>query len=343
MCSRRHDLVVYASGKLEAAARAYQRGVNGGPAAELSVDEAGKKKDWRFVSPFIWRLVFKGQETLRIERDLVTGGRLAERVQSTPKQLRHHIHLGAGRCAVSYDYSSAHAYIAGVLSGDEEFLHALRDIGYEGLGQLLVPGSNLPRSIAKNEVVLAWLNHSTPLQTYKRLMNLKAGKKRKLSDAQLGITKDSQPLLDPIEEGHAAFKRRFRKLHQWKERMRRHVRKTRRVAVRLPSGVVLEVRLAEGKQSHKILSAIYLTLETRFIARAQARIDRPCLDMHDGFLIAVPEDSAKSEAERGARILVDSAVEDGFDIPVKVGIGSTWGEAEGSAERFIQRPLPSAR
>jgi len=235
-----------------------------------------------------------------------------------------------------------HACIAAALSGDEDFQRALSGPGggYRALAEQLIPGWSMPRSLAKHVVVLAWLNGSTPHQLAVRLgVEQRRGETRKSIDEKKVLREQmtrkagaEELSLELLESGDKAFRATFPTLSRWVSSLVHEVSEGRTCTVGLPTGEKVVVNLRDGKAKRKIVAAVLLTFETRIIARVENQMEWECLDMHDGFLLAIPEDQAEAEATRIAGLLRDSAAIDGVELKIKVGLGDTWGEAEESAE-----------
>lgn len=295
-----------------------------------------RQQRWESALPVVRLIIAARKDGVMFAQiaDTITGGRLAEAVQNIPGDLRAYIGVGSDNSALSFDGKAMHAFIAAVLSGDEAFLTAVRNDGYVGLAEVLVPGWTLPRELAKNGVVLPWLNRSSPRQLLDRLLEDLAELEAKGEWTPSGTEPPLTYAL--VKAGHEEFQRRYRALSNWKKDMVRQARETKQATMTLPNGDLLVVPLGEkhGKQkaARKILAAIFLSVETLIVAPAQSLAGWPCLDMHDGFLLAVPAIVARREMRRCAELLDDSARQLGFPIPVKAGLGESWAVAEKTAD-----------
>ncbi len=271
-------------------------------------------------------------------------GRWHHAVQDTPRGLRPNVSVGPQDCCVSFDLSTAHAYEAATLSGDDSLLGYLDSPkGYEKLARVLT-GIELPRKQSK-KAVLSYLNGRTVWGMHKWLTG--------------EHPKDAWPHRVPlprgvsrqkIEVGFQEFARRFPILtawFAWLEGKAKDLTIASTLEIPLPSGDALRWRPSGPdevatlrRRPHKIRSRILTSVESLIIAPVEWEQPHRCLDIHDGFLLAISPDQADDEGLRIAQELQASAkrlLE--VDVPVQLGWGSTWGAAEESADRDWRQSL----
>ena len=241
------------------------------------------------------------------------GGRGEPCIQNVARLLRPHLSAGPGRYCVAADWHAMHLQIAFALSGDLT------------LGELLA----MPDCFAALAARLGCERATAKIVAY-ALLN---GASARTVGRELGSQAQGRRLF-------RAWSNAFPVLNAY--RQRRAAEWAQQGYVELPRSRLdtgESVRVA-ASDAHKAVALDWLSMEARALDAAIAEINatlvpegcRIFVEMYDGIVIDCPPERERAAAETLRLIMLRAAQRVlGVPVPVKVGIGATWGEAEETA------------
>lgn len=217
-------------------------------------------------------------------------------LQGIPKSVRHCLRAPEGCTFVSADWRSAHLVIASRWTGDTLLM------SHDTMAHVL----GVDRAVAK-VATLAFIN---------------GGGEGRLRD--ITGRKDSYRALENLLPGVVAFKTRMQELHR-----------STPETIYLPSlaGILRPVqRPMHDGGWRRLLSGMWTRTEAdamAWVLRNLPERSRLAVPLFDGLLIACRSEESSGVASALASCMRQGAMVAGVDLDVKIGVGQSWGAAEG--------------